>query len=134
MAKNVDPRLARIRGFGLEDIDPNMVIDQKRIPGPQHEKRCMHVENAFVERDGAEPIDIAQDNDEELHQHHQKRQPTNNAAHRAVDGIEMLGKAVHAAPATVFDGLHGIAGPRPTPWSFMANSITVLRPLFGPAR
>jgi hypothetical protein len=73
-------RRAAALSLGIEHVDAHMLVDQQRIARAQHEQRRMHVEHAFLRRDGVDAEDIAPDDDAELHQHHDQRQPADGEA------------------------------------------------------
>lgn len=71
-----------------------MPVNEQRVAGPQHEERRVHVQHPFAEKDEADAIDVAQDHDGELQQHHEEGEPPHDGAHRPVDLIEPVGNAV----------------------------------------
>ena len=52
-------RRAGIADLGIEHIHADMLVDEQRVSCPQHEERGVHVEHAFLRRDGVEAEDIA---------------------------------------------------------------------------
>jgi hypothetical protein len=63
VTEDIRDGLAARGAFGVIDVDPDVHVDQQGVTGPEHEQRGMEVEHAFIEKDVADPEDVAQEDD-----------------------------------------------------------------------
>jgi hypothetical protein len=85
--EQIDQHFLTLGVLGVEDVHAHMPLMQQRIAGCEYAERGMRVENAFLHDDEGAAEDVAKQNQRELRQHKEERQPSNGTPNRLVDEI-----------------------------------------------
>jgi len=95
VAEEIDPCLRSLGTFGVENVDADMGVDQKRITRSEHEQGGVEIKNAFIQEDVAVTENIAQEHDHELQEQHGKRCPAQHVADEGIDALQHARESFH---------------------------------------